>query len=239
MTPSKPLVSIITVTYNAAGSIDATIKSIVDQNSSKNEFIVIDGRSNDGTVKIIEKYQEYINYWISEPDGGIYDAMNKAIKIAKGKYLYFINAGDLLINIPYDILNEYADLDVKLLAFPVMDSDQKLRLPRINAAIKIKNTLPHQGCFYKNDFNMRYDLRFKVFSDFDLNQRLYLQRHAIKTFENPVVALHDLNGVSHNKEHGKEIFEVVNSNFGLVYKSLSFIYFKGHGLLARLKKIFN
>ena len=234
---NKPLISIITVTYNAVSSIEATIKTIIDKNNSKNEFIVIDGGSNDGTVKIIEKYKEHITYWISETDNGIYDAMNKAIKISTGTYLYFINAGDLLLDIPYSILNDYVDSDVKLLSFPVIDSTQKLRLPKINASIKIKNILPHQGCFYKKDLDINYDLQYKVFSDFDLNQKLYLQKQLIKVFEKPVIALHDLNGISHNREHGKEIFKVVNGNFGFFYKSLSFIYFKVHGLLTRVKKI--
>jgi len=234
---NRPLVSIITVTYNAADSIEATIKSVINQGEPKHEFIIIDGGSSDGTIKIIEKYREHIDHWISEPDSGIYDAMNKAIKIAKGTYLYFINAGDVLLGIPGEILGEYVGSDVKLLAFPVIDSNQKLRVPRLNASIKIKNTLPHQGCFYKNDPGVNYDSRYKVFADFDLNQRLYREKHAIKVFEQPVVASHDLNGISHNKEHGKEIFKVVGANFGGVYKGLSFVYFKMHGLVSRLQKL--
>lgn len=239
MIPENPLISIITVTYNAAATIEATIKSVIAKNEQGNEFIIIDGGSTDGTVEIIDKYQKHINYWISEPDNGIYDAMNKGIKISSGVYLYFINAGDLLLDIPKDALINYQASAVKLLAFPVMDSNQKIRLPVINSGIKIRNLLPHQGCFYKRDLNIQYSLKYKVFSDFDLNQKLYAKKQLIQIFNKPVIATHELNGISHDKRYGKEVFKVVESNFGPIYKYLSFAYFKFDGLYSRIKKLKN
>lgn len=89
-----PKFSIITVTYNAAKVLEDTIQSIVTQTYKNLEYIIVDGGSTDETLDIIHKYQEHITTVISEPDQGLYDAMNKGIKLATGDYLCFLNAGD-------------------------------------------------------------------------------------------------------------------------------------------------
>ena len=89
-----PLISVITVTFNAALSIEQTILSVINQTYSNIEYIIIDGGSTDGTIDIIKKYSNRISYWISEPDKGIYDAMNKGIKVATGEWINFMNVGD-------------------------------------------------------------------------------------------------------------------------------------------------
>ena len=87
-------ISVVTVCYNAVDQIEETIKSVVGQTYPDIEYIVIDGGSTDGTTDIIRKYSDKISYWISEPDNGIYDAMNKGILVATGDYINFMNAGD-------------------------------------------------------------------------------------------------------------------------------------------------
>lgn len=91
-----PKISIITVVRNGKDYIEQTIQSIVEQTYSNIEYIIIDGKSTDGTVDIIKKYNDFVNYWISEPDKGIYDAMNKGVAAASGDWLLFINADDYL-----------------------------------------------------------------------------------------------------------------------------------------------
>lgn len=92
------LISIISASYNCAHTIEKSILSIIPHLSESIEFIIIDGKSNDGTTDIIKKYENFISYWISEDDFGIYDAWNKGIKIARGKYISFIGLDDLLCN---------------------------------------------------------------------------------------------------------------------------------------------
>jgi glycosyltransferase involved in cell wall biosynthesis len=91
---SLPVVSIITIVYNGADTLEKTIQSIACQDYPNIEYIVVDGGSKDGTVDIIKKYPNVVSRWISEPDKGLYDAMNKGIDMGTGDYLWFINSGD-------------------------------------------------------------------------------------------------------------------------------------------------
>ncbi|GAB4039610.1 glycosyltransferase family 2 protein [Spirosoma gilvum] len=91
-----PSVSIITITYNAERFLERTIQSVIAQKATDFEYIVIDGASTDGTLEIIKRYERQITHWISEPDQGLYDAMNKGLHQAKGEYVWFMNAGDEL-----------------------------------------------------------------------------------------------------------------------------------------------
>lgn len=90
----KPLVSVITAVYNGEKHLEKTIKSVINQTYNNIEYIVIDGNSSDNTVEIIKKYEDSIDFWISEPDYGIYDAFNKGLSFATGEYIGFINSDD-------------------------------------------------------------------------------------------------------------------------------------------------
>ncbi|MFV0419930.1 MAG: glycosyltransferase family 2 protein [Dysgonomonas sp.] len=88
--------SIITINLNNKEGLEKTIKSVVSQTFIDYEFIIVDGKSADGSIDIIKKYEEKISYWLSEKDSGIYNAQNKGIRQAKGEFLYFLNSGDAL-----------------------------------------------------------------------------------------------------------------------------------------------
>lgn len=107
MESKMPKITIVTVTFNAIGCLEKTINSIIEQNYSNLEYIIIDGGSIDGTIDIIHKYETKISCWISEPDHGIYDAMNKGIHLASGEWINFMNAGDQFASsdILYKIFN--------------------------------------------------------------------------------------------------------------------------------------
>ena len=102
--PGLPVVTVITVVYNCVNLIEKTIGSILAQTYSNIEYILVDGGSNDGTVEIIRKHDNLISYWKSEPDRGIYDAMNKGLALATGDFVWFINAGDLIYS--HDVLEK-------------------------------------------------------------------------------------------------------------------------------------
>lgn len=101
-----PKISIVTVTYNSAKTLELSIRSIIDQAYTNLEYIIIDGGSKDGTLDIIKKYERHISKWISEPDKGIYDAMNKGIRMANGEMVAFLNSDDVYLNSPFQTVAE-------------------------------------------------------------------------------------------------------------------------------------
>jgi glycosyltransferase involved in cell wall biosynthesis len=94
LTERGPLLSIVTVVRNGESFLEETITSVIAQKTEDVEYIIIDGASSDGTLAIIKKHEDNIDYWISEPDRGIYEAMNKGIKVAKGSFIGLLNSGD-------------------------------------------------------------------------------------------------------------------------------------------------
>ena len=104
---TNPLVTIITVVFNGEQLIEETVLSVLNQSYNNVEYIVIDGGSDDGTLKILSKYNDKIDYWLSEPDNGIYDAMNKGIALASGEWINFMNCGDRFAST--DVLNFFLE----------------------------------------------------------------------------------------------------------------------------------
>ncbi len=96
---SMPKLSIITINYNNASGLRKTIESVISQTSHDYEYLVIDGGSTDGSMDVIKEFSNNITYWVSVPDNGIYNAMNKGIKAAKGEYCQFLNSGDILASL--------------------------------------------------------------------------------------------------------------------------------------------
>ena len=106
--------SIITINYNNCEGLRRTIESVVNQTCRDFEYIIIDGGSTDGSVDVIKRYADNIDYWVSEPDGGIYNAMNKGVAVSKGEYCLFMNSGDCLYSnsVIGDVLSQGLDADV-------------------------------------------------------------------------------------------------------------------------------
>ncbi len=96
MPDPSPLFSIITVVYNSAPLLEMTLKSVVEQTYPQVEYIVVDGASTDGSLALIQQYESELSHWISEPDEGLYHAMNKGLGLATGDFVWFINAGDTI-----------------------------------------------------------------------------------------------------------------------------------------------
>jgi glycosyltransferase involved in cell wall biosynthesis len=95
---NNPLISVVTVVYNGAATLERTMLSVINQTYKNIEYIIIDGGSADGTVDIIKKHENHLAFWVSEPDRGIYDAMNKGIDKATGEWINFMNCGDCFYN---------------------------------------------------------------------------------------------------------------------------------------------
>jgi len=232
---TTPLISVITVVHNGAAQLRSTIESVLQQKRDDIEYIVVDGGSTDDTCDILKSFSSQLDYWVSEPDDGIYDAMNKAIDLAHGQFIYHLDIGDRLFRIPR-LFDEGVPEDVICIAGVVQTSANGLHMPSAGLRLRFHNTLHHQGCFYRKTPVLRYDLRYKVFSDFDLNQRLLGTGGKILLCTD-VVAVHDSGGISHTTTRFFEVYSIVRNNFGTMWVAVSFIYFKYKGLLKRLRLV--
>lgn len=148
-------ISVVTVCYNAADTIERTMLSVLNQTYHDIEYIIIDGGSTDGTVDIIRKYADKIAYWASEPDKGIYDAMNKGIKVATGEWINFMNAGDIFCD-KNVLTNIFSTGSVTEYSFLFSDYYvyEKGKIIKIRASYE-KGQLLHQSIIYKRKLHDR------------------------------------------------------------------------------------
>jgi len=229
-----PLVSIITVVFRAKDDLVSILNSVFEHDVRDFELIVIDGNSGDGTVELLREWDEKIDYWLSEPDSGIYDAMNKAQAIAKGHFLFHLNAGDRLLQLPREELELVLRANIDVAAFRVSVDGNREFIPSCGPMLKLKNTLHHQGTFYRRQTFLPYDLRYKVLADYDLNQRLALRGAKMKAFDK-VVAWHASGGIGDNINGYEESCSILRKNYGWPYMVVSLMLSEWKGIKARRK----
>lgn len=198
---NRPVVSIITVVYNAAGTLQDTILSVQSQHFRDWEYILVDGGSTDGTLDIIKRYPETISSWVSEPDKGIYDAMNKGIRMARGEWLYFLGSDDLFLNA--DVLTEFfaRNLDEVDLAYGDVYSDSyKGRYDGEFSLEKLLiRNLSHQAVFYRRtlfDRLGKYDIRYRKHADWEFNLRCFGDPQVRTRYTGVLVASFGAGGIS-------------------------------------------
>lgn len=177
---NNPRISVITVCYNAAKTLENTILSVINQTYKNIEYIVVDGASTDGTIDLINKYCEKIACFFSEPDNGIYDAMNKGIKLASGDYVYFLNAGDVLFDA--DVLRTIAYyLDGKSVYYgdaytrDSLGDIQGFRIGPFSKYRLARTNICHQAIFYPTEWISKdlYNLKYRLLADYVMNIKLW------------------------------------------------------------------
>lgn len=176
-----PKFSIITITYNASQWLERTILSVLSQSYPAIEYIIIDGASTDGTVDIIRQYASGIATWVSEPDKGLYDAMNKGLKRATGDYVWFINAGDTLYTA--DTVQKIAASLKKDVSLPdilygqtmIVDAEgrqrggRRLKAPeRLTwKSFRMGMLVCHQSFIAKRELAPLYNTEYRLVADYD------------------------------------------------------------------------
>lgn len=191
--PGKPLVSIITVVFNGAATLEDAIRSVLQQTYVNIEYIIIDGGSSDGTQDIIRKYDARMDYWLSERDAGIYDAMNKGIALASGDYVGMLNADDFFASsqaVQKIVERLVTDkLDAVFSQLDVVDADNLLRVLRRYRVAKFNTFMlrigvmpPHptfycrRSCYEKLG-SAPYRTDYRIAADFELLIRLLLTQN--------------------------------------------------------------
>ena len=216
-------ISVVTVCYNAVDTIEETMLSVLNQTYHDVEYIVIDGGSKDGTVDIIKKHADRLAYWVSEPDNGIYDAMNKGIKVATGDYINFMNAGDSFFDI--NVISEIF-INPNLPEATVIYGDtlekhehgEKIQYGLDVHKLNKKGILCHQSAFIKTAYHKihPYDLKFKILADFNFFFRAYNLYNQSFFKINKVVSRFSMidSGLSKSNydENYKEFFQIANIN---------------------------
>ena len=193
--------SIITVNYNNKAGLQKTIDSVVAQTWRDFEWIIIDGGSTDGSKELIEQYQQHFAYWCSEPDKGVYNAMNKGIDKAQGVYLLFLNSGDVLYDehVLQNVDDLHLDSDIISGQVERMDNHQLLRVYDNNILKQLfYSTLNHQGTFIKSKLfdDMMYDESYRIVSDWKFWIETIIKNNASLEVINMIVAIQDMTGIS-------------------------------------------
>lgn len=174
-----PLVSIITVCYNSVETIEKTVNSVLHQTYPNIEYIIVDGGSTDGTVDVISRYSDKITYWISEPDKGIYDAMNKGLLKATGKWVNFLNSGDWycsnnVISKISPFLNDESDIVYGDVYFVQTNYMFICRCESIDN-MKYRMINPHPATFVRREYHVShlFDISYKSSGDYNFFYSAY------------------------------------------------------------------
>lgn len=196
-----PRVSVITVCFNAEKELEQTITSIVNQTFRDYEYIIIDGGSTDNTINIIEKYNKKINYWISEKDNGIFDAMNKALKIAHGEWTIFMNAGDKFVDTTTlaKVFSLKRSPNTGIIFGKTLCNKGIMKMtPFVYKKTSYRNMgICHQSIFVRSDLAKKYqfDCNFKLTADYNMIMSIYKAGYQFLDTKFPI-AYFDLNGYS-------------------------------------------
>ena len=219
-----PLISVVTICYNAKNDLEKTILSVLSQTYQDIEYIIIDGGSTDGTVDIIHKYSERLFYWISEPDKGIYDAMNKGMDRATGSWINFMNAGDtfcdneVIKNIfGYNDLSDYrviyGDCYVSKL--------NQLQYLKASSMKKVHVQMPfcHQSSFIRKT-RLRFSIDLKIAADYQMIYEYY-RMNGISSFLyiSKPISVFDATGISTTNNN------LLQKEYGIVYKRTRNAYY--------------
>jgi len=209
-------IAVITVNYNDKTGLEKTIKSVLSQTYKDIEYIVIDGGSSDGGKEIIESYSDKIDYWLSEPDTGVYNAMNKGIKAANADFLIFMNSGDtffdtnVLSNIEKDLTDDfdiyYGD------NYKVSSSSKRLKTypEKLRFSFFYSSSINHQSTFIRRSLfetYFYYNENYKIASDWEFFVYTICYANVPTKYLKKTIALYDFTGISSNPKFSKIFFE--------------------------------
>ena len=242
-----PKFSIITVTYNAGKVLEDTIQSVITQTYKNVEYIIVDGKSTDGTMDIVNRYREHIHTIVSEPDKGLYDAMNKGIRLATGDYLCFLNAGDsfheddtlqqMVHTLPGSELPDVMYGETAL----VNKEGHFVRMRRLSApetltwkSFRQGMLVCHQAFFAKRTLVEPYNLKYRFSADFDWCIRIMKKAHTLHNTRLTIIDYLDEGMTTQNRKASlKERFRIMAQYYGLISTAAYHVWFV---LRAVLKK---
>jgi glycosyltransferase involved in cell wall biosynthesis len=220
--------SIITVNKNNASGLEKTIQSVISQTYTDFEYIIIDGNSTDRSVDIIKRNVAKINYWVSEPDAGIYNAMNKGIQKAQGEYCLFLNSGDWLID-DLTLTKLFDELiyteDAGIYYTNAMATNHPYFEPpkSIDINYLIIHNLNHQNSLIKRSLFFEHGLyseNYRIAADYDFWLREFWTYKTKFIYIKTNIAVYDSFGISSFSKFDSELEDAIRSVFGALGESL-------------------
>ena len=219
---NKLLISIVTVVYNGEKHLEQTINSVLEQGYENVEYIIIDGGSTDGTLDIIKKYEDQIDYWVSEPDNGIYNAMNKGTSLCCGDYVAFLNADDWhngdTVETIVNALYECPTIDYIFGNVAMYKNDISECVFNENLQ-NYKNYMPfgHPSLYLKRSvlLNIKFDEKYKVIADYNLVLTLINENYSY-VYIDKILANYRIGGISSTSNLDAEHFTLFRKHFGLM-----------------------
>jgi glycosyltransferase involved in cell wall biosynthesis len=220
--------SIITVNKNNASGLEKTILSVIHQTSADFEYIIIDGNSTDASVEVIRKYDTKINHWVSEPDTGIYNAMNKAILRAQGEFCLFLNSGDCLIDEStltklFDELTHIEDAGVYYTDSKATNHPYFQPPKSIDINYLIIHNLNHQNTLIKRALFLEHGLygeKYRIAADYEFWLREFWAYKTKFIYIKTNIAVYDSFGISSLSNFDSELEDAIHSVFGVLGESL-------------------
>lgn len=237
----EPLVSIVTVVYNRKTYLEQAIKSVLNQQYKNIEYIIIDGGSTDGTLEIIKKYDDRLDYWLSEPDNGIYNAMNKGIKISSGELIGILNSDDYYPPFSLrEIVNEYSLSDTDIIhGNMIFFTEYNDFCNFMNAKPDIEQmffrpSIFHPTCFIKKTVYSEiglFDETFQLIADYDFLLRA-MEHNCEFHYIDKLIAVFRHGGASISGKGWNESIYLLKKHPGLkigkgeIFKNILFIPLK-------------
>jgi glycosyltransferase involved in cell wall biosynthesis len=224
---SKHLITVITVSFNGGNKLEETILSVIGQTYKYVEFIVIDGGSNDNTLDLLEKYDSHINYWLSEPDKGIYAAMNKGIELSSGYWINFMNCGDRFFSefVLTNIFGNNSQLNATIL-FGNWEVRYGLGKKQIRNAGIVDNLWKgsqfcHQSVFIDSSFHKStpYNYKNKIVADFEFFYSAWKNNQSFLKI-NEIISSIEAGGISDKKR-----IAVINGWRQIVHKDFQIQFY--------------
>jgi len=220
-------ISVITVNFNNKIGLEKTVKSVLGQSYDDFEFIIIDGGSTDGSVDIIQEFKDRVTHWVSEPDKGVYNAMNKGIRVANGEFVIFMNSGDTFVdkNVLYDCaVNITNDFDIYYGDNYKVKENGSKRLKTYPSALQFSffytSSINHQSTFIRKslfDDHFYYNENYKIVADWEFFIYAICYKNVPYKYLAKTIANYDFTGVSslERNKHlaAKEKAEVLKKYF--------------------------
>lgn len=213
-------ISVVTVVKNGCDLLEETILNVIENMAvAEIDYIIIDGGSSDGSTGIISKYSNYLYYWVSEPDAGIYDAMNKGWAAAADKsFIMFLGAGDLIVSLP-DSINLYHQNDV--IFGTVRMGEKAVFKPRADYHLNMYNSIHHQALLVNKALHPDppFNCCYRIYADFDFNQRLK-KNGAHFIYDPYFIGYATPDGASYRNDFAESL-RIIYVNVGLFWSALS------------------